>query len=349
MSFDPGPGREAERRRLLAEIRAGRERQLRLLAREYRPVAERLRDAYEGARGEINAFIRTIPDALNPVGTGTLRDDALQRTLEDFQAVVTRELGVLEQAILDEAPDLQRGGARIGAEVGARNLQQAGVTTRFNRATVEAIQAAIDYVDRPEFRLTVGNLGRYHGEQAADLIISAVAAGRNPREIAPIIAEYFTSSGRPMQDALRLTRTTQIYSARSGTREIYARHGVRQWMWSSALDTNTCVSCWSLHGSLHPVDELLNDHHNGRCAPVPVTPRWEELGLSGVDPGWETGPQAFERLTEEQQRNIMGPQLYEAWRRNEFQFTPEVVSTTYENDIFGTMRRRRSNAEILAR
>lgn len=155
-----------------------------------------------------------------------------------------------------------------------------------------------------------------------------------------------------MQDALRMARTTQIYASRMGTREIYERVGTNEWMWAASLDDRVCLACVCMHGQIFPVTELLNDHHMGRCAMVPITPRWSELGYEGGGEWIDQQPYLdgvhwFTSQPMERQRRIMGVQLLEAWQRNEFILGPDAVVGTYDNDIFGPMRRRRTNAEIL--
>ncbi|MBI4494350.1 MAG: hypothetical protein HY690_16310 [Chloroflexi bacterium] len=65
------------------------------------------------------------------------------------------------------------------------------------------------------------------------------------------------------------------------------------------------------------MDERLDDHPRGRCAPVPVTRTWAELGFKEVP---ETrvevpkGTEVFAKLSPEQQRQILGPAAFAAYR-----------------------------------
>ena len=45
-------------------------------------------------------------------------------------------------------------------------------------------------------------------------------------------------------------------------------------------DDRVCCSCLALHGTEFPLDETLDDHPNGRCAMIPVTPSWSDLGFT---------------------------------------------------------------------
>src|SRR3546814_11471968 len=56
-------------------------------------------------------------------------------------------------------------------------------------------------------------------------------------------------------------------------------------IWVAQLDRRTCPSCWSQHGSKHALDEPGPlDHQQGRCARLPVTRSWRDLGFDIDDP-----------------------------------------------------------------
>ena len=61
--------------------------------------------------------------------------------------------------------------------------------------------------------------------------------------------------------------------------------------------------------------------HNCRCARVPVTKTWAELGFTGIRerPSLHRSSEAyFNRLSEANQRAILGNAGFEAWRRGDY-------------------------------
>lgn len=61
--------------------------------------------------------------------------------------------------------------------------------------------------------------------------------------------------------------------------------------------------------------------HNCRCARVPRTKSWAELGFPGITDPPSTMPDAaayFDGLTADQQREILGPKRHDAWQRGDY-------------------------------
>lgn len=323
---------------LQSAIDAGRRQTLARLARDYRPTAERLYEAYNAALPKINdAIVAGVGEA----GTG-----ASTFQLGELIQDIAVQLDPLQKALLDECATLQTSGAQVGYQSGVSSLNAGNVGVRFSQVAMDQIIAGVDIVGTPAFTTKFGAFSEWHAAKIGEQIATAVSLGRNPRETAAIIA----NSGLPLQDALRITRTTQVYAQRQGTRSTYERYDVSEWIWSANIgNPRTCMACVAMHGTIHPVSEILNDHHNGRCAMIPVTPTWEALGFDGGgEPRYETGVEWFNRQDSGTQQRMMGKTLYDAYQRGEFEFHPDTVVGEYDNDIFGTMRRRKTNAEILS-
>jgi len=165
-------------------------------------------------------------------------------------------------------------------------------------------------------------------ENVVNAIIEGVKAGKNPRVIASLIQDAF---GGGLTDSLRMMRTLQLYSYREAARANYLETNgiVTGWVWFAELDSDVCLSCVAQHGTVHPLEETLNDHHNGRCAPLPYIP---EFG----NPVEQTGEDWFKSLSPAQQANMMGQSKYDAWKSGQFSF--DKLSREVENDVYGKMR-----------
>lgn len=162
----------------------------------------------------------------------------------------------------------------------------------------------------------------------ARMIESGVTLGYNPRRIAAMVQSAF---GRGLTDALRFVRTAQLYAYRMASHAVYEANAdvVEGWIWHANLGPRTCASCLAMHGTFHPLYERLNDHHNGRCAPIP-----QVRGYS--NPITETGEEWLARQPRQVQLDVLGRGKWESWQRGEFAFRD--LTTTEVDDVYGPMR-----------
>ena len=219
-----------------------------------------------------------------------------------------------------------------------------------------AITSAWDFMNQEQIEQTLALLTNNSpfnleytsslGETVADRIeqelIKAVVVGQNPRETARVIHAQL---GLSLARILNTARTAQIYSYRTAAHLNYRNNSdvVKSWVWYSARDLRTCPSCWAKHGSVYPVNQILNDHHQGRCIPIPQIRDAEKYGLEDLD--IERGDVLFSRLPANQQQEILGPTKFELYQRNAFRF--EDLSRDYENTIYGTMVRESTVQELI--
>jgi hypothetical protein len=113
----------------------------------------------------------------------------------------------------------------------------------------------------PLRRVLVERLGPAVAQQVADTLVAGIALGKNPRAI------FREGMAQGLTWSLSTVRTAQLYAYREATRANYQanRDVVSGWKWRATFDGRTCASCLAMHGTLHGVDEVLNDHHQGRC------------------------------------------------------------------------------------
>ena len=216
---------------------------------------------------------------------------------------------------------------------------------------------------------------RAEGAQAAeDALVQGIVLGYNPRKIAPMIRDAL---GIQLNRALTISRTEVMRAQRIATAESYKANAdvIKGWRWQAALTGNTCPVCISMHGSIHPVEEEMESHPNCRCVMIPVTKSWEELGVelgvdfSGVEkagPSFEeiakkynisaerqktyaqrkmTGEAYFRGLKAEEQRKILGPAKWLAWKEGKFAF--DALSRKTYSAVWGEGVRQASLVELL--
>jgi hypothetical protein len=150
-------------------------------------------------------------------------------------------------------------------------------------------------------------------------LVRGVAVGENPvaaaRRMINIVGGEFNGG---LNRAIVVARTEMIDAHRIGQKEIQLEHDdvLKGWAWSATLDTNTCASCWAMHGTEFEIEEDGPlDHQQGRCSRVPVTKSWEELGFTGIQEPPSLMPNShdeFNKLSAQQQIDILGPARYDA-------------------------------------
>ena len=216
---------------------------------------------------------------------------------------------------------------------------------------------------------------REDGAKAAeDALVQGIVLGYNPRKIAPLIRDAL---GVQLNRALTISRTEVMRAQRVATAENYKQNAdvVKGWRWQAALTGNTCPVCISLHGSEHPLSETMSSHPNCRCTSTAITKSWEELGAEfgfdfsaaeKVGPSFEeiakkyklsdeqkrmyaqwkmTGEAYFRGLSAEEQRKILGPAKWLAWKDGKFGF--DALSRKTYSALWGEGVRQASLVELL--
>jgi hypothetical protein len=289
----------------------------------------RLIDSYKRIYGRLKDKIDLLTDAIatdaptrGELVRMTRYKDLIRQTeaeLKDYQVILRNEIqGVSSDAIAFAGRD------------SARMLSAMGVSGGFNRLPTETIKRLLGFLDEEgPLYARISQLAGVHAKSVADAIVEGVGLGNNPRVIAGIIRDDL---GGGLTDALRMTRTAQIWSYREATRANYVANSdvVGGWYWFAALDDRTCESCIAMHGTgPYPLDEPLNDHYNGRCAMIP--------DVEGFDnPIGQTGEDWFNEQPEGKQSDILGKEKYEAYKGGAFEF--KDLSTTRTDDVYGDMR-----------
>jgi len=227
-------------------------------------------------------------------------------------------------------------------------MGDAVIRTAWNRLPAEAVETAVGMLsgDSPLRTRMTATLGQATADAVRDKLLIGIAEGWNPRKIQNELRRTF---GQGLEWSLTATRTAELYAYREATRANYQANSdvVKGWRWVATKDPRTCMSCIVMDGTVHPLSETLNDHHNGRCAASPVVASYRELGIDVDGPAQPHEPARswFEGLPEATQRQMMGDNAYEAWRGGKFDLRDYTVE--YSDSVYGVMRRQATLKELL--
>lgn len=210
------------------------------------------------------------------------------------------------------------------------------IRANFGSMSQDAIQTMIAFLqpDSPLYQ-AINALAGFHSDQVLRGLVEGIAFGDSPRATAAKMADLFTEGlGRGLTDALRITRTAQLYSYREANRVNFILNNdvVTGWYWIADLrgDPPPCLSCLAQHGTRHELTENLDDHDNGRCAAVP-----EVLGQNPLG-DMQTGEAWFNEQNDAAQADMMGPGRYAAWKDGKFDFAAQ--SQQVEHPTWGHVR-----------
>lgn len=202
-----------------------------------------------------------------------------------------------------------------------------GLHAQFGRVDARAIDAMVQrttgQIEARSRALSASMVEQMRGE-----LVRSVAVGINPRVAARQIVnrcQGVFDGGLARATVIARTETLDAYRASAQQAHKAAADVLQGWMWISALGPRTCPSCWAQHGSVHDLDEPgPQDHHQGRCTRAPVTKSWQDLGFKGIYEPASAVPDGqieFGRLSEAQQREILGPKRFEAWQQGRYPMT----------------------------
>lgn len=157
-------------------------------------------------------------------------------------------------------------------------------------------------------------------------LIRGVTSGSNPRRTAARMVARSRKAFNGelgLSRALNIARTETLDAYRAGAQLGRMAHSdvLAGWQWVSSLDARTCPSCFAKHGTVYAVGTFgPDDHQQGRCAALPVTKPWSDLGFETDEPPSlvPDAGEVFEALSSEQQLAILGPARYEAWVRGDY-------------------------------
>lgn len=165
-------------------------------------------------------------------------------------------------------------------------------------------------------------------------LVAGVALGRNPRAVArnmvtaaKLVQSMNVAFMMPANRALIIARTEMLDAYRGAAYLGQAANAdvLAGWQWLAKLDSRSCPSCWAQHGTVHPITTPGPlDHQQGRCARMPLTKSWKDLGFDDLDEPDSIVPDAqstFDGLSEKDQLRIMGRDRLKALRDGDIGWT----------------------------
>jgi polyhydroxyalkanoate synthesis regulator phasin len=336
------------RRRLEAEELAAAERMATIYAGIFRSVQD-----------EIAALAEDIAQFDFPDREKIIKLARLGRILTQIEDQVTRFGGHVSNEITLAQRLAIEGASADAIELIEKSLPPGlpdsvlgSIRASFVTLPTEAIEAAAGLLaeDSPLSVALEANYGAAVRAKVEQEFLNGVGQGMNPRRIAILLNRNFVNAlGNGLTWAMTTVRTAQIKSYQLANHATYQANPdlVPTWVWHSALDSRTCMSCINQHGSEHPITEPLNDHHNGRCAPLPKTITFQDLGIDIPERREPTprGEDWFNAQPAAVQREMMGGAKYRAWQDGQFEFSD--LSKPYDDTVYGELIREASLKDML--
>lgn len=262
-----------------------------------------LEDAYTAIaadlRGRLDAVLAQIAKAhanAQPITQDWLlqstRLPALISQVEQQLAAFARSADSLISAAQIRAAQLAADHAQalIASSIGA----PAGITIALRLLPVEAINQLVGraYDGSPLSNL-LDQIGPETASTVRAALLAGLAAGDGPKAIAKTFAGAIDGG---YKRALLIARTETLNAYRSAALANYHANSdvVDGWEWHA--DSTACPECLAKDGTRYPLSAPFDEHPGGRCAPIPVTKTWAELGIDmhadADEDDWELSEQA---------------------------------------------------------
>lgn len=195
----------------------------------------------------------------------------------------------------------------------------AELAVRFDRVNPIALDAIVERTTQ-QITSLAWPLADDATEQMLRALTRGVAQGLSPRDAArQMVRRTETAFNGGLSRAMTIARTEILDAYRQAAAMSHAANDdvLAGWVWFAQLDRRTCPSCIAQHGTLHPLQEPgPDDHQNGRCARMPKTKTWSELGFTQRERPDMVKPGAdwFAEQPTATQMSILGPGRYQLYR-----------------------------------
>lgn len=246
-------------KKYIAQLDAGESAALERLLAQYAQSEAALQAA-------IDALAQEYAGIANLTGAQAYRLEryrSLQKQVAYEMDKIGKLLGYETIGVSDEAARL---GVQAGINLGTLSGKLAPpIVDAFASLNTSVIARASSFVgtSSPLYKMLAKDYGAQWAEVISMQYVNGVSLGWNSKKIARMLSN--TISTAVPSDMQRIIRTAQNYTYRTAQQATWQESGVVSgWIWSAETAT-CCASCLAQHGSIHGVDEMLDDHFNGRC------------------------------------------------------------------------------------
>jgi HK97 family phage portal protein len=215
---------------------------------------------------------------------------------------------------------------------------EAGLNISFNRLPIRQLESFAGFAsDGSPLSALFAELGPDMAQKAKEAIFEHIALGKGSQDLARALDPVL---GGNRNRALTIARTEPHRAAREATRQTYLQNSdiMTGWIWMSASDSRTCAACFAMHGTKHDSSDTLDGHPQCRCVMVP--------NLTDAPLSMASGKEKFSDLSDEEQEQILGSQLFDLYRSGKVGFDDLVTQT--HDARWGSMRRPATVDEALA-
>lgn len=303
-------------------------------------------DMLDAVEGKID---QAVLDGIDPTDLYVLRD-RLESHFEQVHGIVTEYTSRVDAIIFDGMQTAGQDAATATELLSQMQLgpQAATAGVAFDTLPQQAVEQLVGQMhDGPLDELLTG-LAADAVDGWKDTMARGFARGLSPRDVADLLV---AQADVPRWRALTIARTETLRAYRETTRTAISRNQAIMdgWRWSAALDARTCAVCWAMHGQTFRADETMATHPNCRCAMVPSTKSFADLGIAGVDDGpqlqLDPGPDLFARQPTNVQMSVLGPAKHRAYVAGDLQLE-DLVGERFDRR-WGPVRFERPLADVV--
>ena len=304
-------------------------------------ITTRLQELREEAKRLAEAGKALTPD--NPVMRALFAD--MDDVLRNNRVLIANSGVELQAGAVDAAMAINRQLALPGFT----DEQLAAIGVRWNAADPVVVNELVGFVENPAWEAQLQRYGDDVVNVMRNQAVAGVANGWGPVRIAdaigrkieglPVSGEVARVAGVSEASAVNMMRTLQMQAFRSAQTINRMQNAdiLSGQIRIAALDDRTCLACVSLHGKEFPIDQRIDDHHQGRCTSIPV--------VNGRPRSVASGQEWWDGRSEMQQLGQAGPANFAALKSGRVGLDDFVQP--YDDPVFGEMLREKSLLGIL--